>query len=158
MKVAYFSDHFVKVVSPQAMGKLIAKIDRDGAWSRSAVTMQREQDGPLITVRWVTGNPQWVVYSQTFKRVTPEEERFIKFGRRSGRMVAQILGLHKSDYPVSALLVREPGDTQWTWDDTMGDGATFRQIARYTRDVLGQQSMIVKGSTLFKLWKQGRIV
>lgn len=157
MKIAYMSHGYIKVVSPQQMGKLIAKIDRTEVWCRTKVVMKYEQEGPLTTVKWVTGNPEWMVFSQTYRRITDEEQRFIEFGRRSGRMVGEILGLYAGAYSLSALLVREPDATQWTWDDTMGDGPTFRQIAKHARQ-RGLQAKIVKPSTLFQMWKKGLIV
>lgn len=154
--LAYMSHNYIKVVSPQQMGKLIAKISREGAWIKAIKKV--EIDGPLTTVKWVAGSPEWTMYSITYISVDEDMEKFIEWGRRSSRLVAELIGLEvREGYSVSALLIREEGEQKWTWDDTMGDGPTLRGIANMAK-ASKYETKIVKPSTLFQMWKKGRVL
>lgn len=155
MKIAYMSHGYIKVVSPQQMGKLIAKISREGAWIKAIKKV--EIDGPLTTVKWVAGSPEWTMYSITSISVDEDMEKFIQFGRRSSRLVAELIGLEDREYSMSALLIREEGENTWRWDDTMHDGPTLRGIANMAK-ASGCETRIVKPSTLFQMWKKGRVL
>lgn len=155
MKIAYMSHGFIKVVSPQIMGKLVAKISREGAWIKA--TKRVELNGPLTTVKWVAGSPEWIMYAVTYISIDEDMEKFIQFGRRSSRLVAELIGLEDREYSMSALLIREEGEKTWRWDDTMHDGPTLRGIAGMAK-ASGCETRIVKPSTLFQMWKKGLIV
>jgi hypothetical protein len=155
MKVAYMSHGSIEVASPQQMGKLIARITREGAWVKA--TKRVELNGPLTTVKWVAGSPEWTMYAVTYILIDEDMEKFIEFGRRSSRLVAELIGLEDREYSMSALLIREEGEQKWTWDDTMHDGPTLRGIANMAK-ANGHQTRIVKPSTLFRMWKKGLIV
>jgi hypothetical protein len=156
MKIAYMSNGWIKVVTPQQMGKLIAKISREGAWTKAEKKV--EVSGPLTTVKWVTGNPEWLMYSITYMSISEDMEKFIEFGRRSNRLVAEVLGLQvDEEYPMSALLIQEKGEKTWSWDDSMNDGPTLRSITNMAK-MDGYRTKIIKPTTLFKMWKKGLIV
>lgn len=154
MRVAYYVNREIKMTSPQQLGKIIKTITKDAAWRKDKVRQQSSTNNGVTTIQWIVkDSPEWAVYSLRWCLITPEQEKFIAWAKRSSWVAPCVLGLEQLD--IRCLLI-DHGQS-WLWDDTMQYGATLRQHAQWAQQQ-GHTTRIVKPSTLFRMWKKGLIV
>jgi hypothetical protein len=157
MKIAYYTTtRELNITTPQQLGKVIKAIAENNSWRKDRVRQDVVTDDQKVTrVRWVVkDNPEWPVYHLSWCYLTPRQEAFVQWSRRSRLMAASVLKLETLD--IRALLLQE-GDGSWSWDDTMEYGLSLRQI-RDINKKRGEITRIVKSDTLYEMWKKGRIV
>jgi hypothetical protein len=155
MKVAYYTTRReLTVTSPQQLGKVIKEIAESRSWRKDKVRQDVVTGDDLVTrIQWVVkDSPEWPVYNLAWCYLTPRQEQFITWSRRSRLMAAAVLKLETLD--IRAVLLQEEGG--WSWDDTMEWSLSLRQI----RDInkrQGHTTKIVKPDTLYKLWNSNKL-
>jgi hypothetical protein len=155
MKIACYVNRELKVTSPQQLGKIIKTITKSSAWRKDKVRQEVLTDEHKVTrIHWVVkDNPEWEIYRLSWCVLTPEQERFTAWAKRSSWIAPCVLGLETLD--IRCLLI-DHGQS-WLWDDTMQYGPTLREIANMAK-ADGHTTRIVKPSTLFRMWRKGLIV
>jgi hypothetical protein len=157
MKVAYYTVRKELIVTtPQQLGKVIKEIAESRSWRKDRVRQDVVTGDDLVTrIQWVVkDSPEWPVYNLAWCYLTPRQEQFIEWSRRSRLMASAVLKLEALD--IRALLLQE-ADGSWTWDDTMEYGLSLRQI-RDINKKRGEITRIVKSDTLYEMWKKGRVL
>ena len=156
MKVAYYTtNRRLQITTPQQLGKVIKAIAENNSWRKDKVRQEAVLDEHKVTrIRWIVkDNPEWEIYRLSWCYLTPRQEQFVEWSRRSQLMAASVLKLETLD--IRALLLQE-GDSSWSWDDTMEYGLSLRQI----RDMYkkrGKITRIVQPATLYKWWQERKI-
>lgn len=157
MKIAYYTQHQkLETTTPQQLGKVIKAIAENNSWRKDKVRQDAiTGDDKVTRIRWIVkDNPEWEIYRLSWCPITPRQEQFIEWSRRSRLMAAAVLKLEELD--IRALLLQE-GDGSWTWDDTMEYGLSLRQI-RNTSKKRGEITRIVRPATLYKWWRERKIL
>lgn len=155
MRVAYYVGRQLKMTSPQQLGKIIKTITKDASWRKDKVRQEvLTSENKVTHIRWVVkDNSEWEIYRLSWCVLTPEQEQFTQWAKRSSWIAPCVLGLETLD--IRCLLI-DHGQS-WLWDDTMQYGATLRQHAQWAQHQ-GHRTRIVKPSTLFRMWKKGRVL
>lgn len=157
MKIAYYTTRReLTVTTPQQLGKVIKEIAESRSWRKDRVRQEVVTGDDKVTrIRWIVkDNPEWEIYRLSWCYLTPRQEEFVQWSRRSQLMSAAVLKLEELD--IRALLLQHE-DGSWWWDDTMEYCLSLRQI----RDInkrRGEITRIVKPATLYEWWKKGRIL
>lgn len=157
MKIAYYTvTRDLGVTTPQQFGKVVKAITENGSWRRDRIRHEATTGDDQVTrMKWVVkDNPEWPVYQLAWCYLTPRQEEFIEWSRRSRLMAAAVLKLEELD--IRALLLQE-GDGSWTWDDTMEYSLSLRQI-RDMNKKRGEITRIVRPATLYKWWRERKIL
>jgi hypothetical protein len=155
MRVAYYTtNRRLEVTTPQQLGKVIKEITNSRSWRKDRIRQDVVTDDNKVTrIQWVVkDNPEWPIYHLSWCYLTPRQEAFVQWSRRSRLMAASVLKLETLD--IRALLLQEEGG--WIWDDTMEWSLSLRQI----RDINkrnGHTTKIVKPDTLYKLWNSNKL-
>jgi hypothetical protein len=155
MKIAYYTQfRKLETTTPQQLGKVIKAIAENNSWRKDKVRQEAVLDEHRVTrVRWIVkDNPEWPVYNLSWCFITPRQEQFIEWSRRSRLMSAAVLKLETLD--IRALLLQEEGG--WSWDDTMEWSLSLRQI-RDINKKQGHTTKIVRPDTLYKLWNSNKL-
>jgi hypothetical protein len=157
MKIAYYTTRReLTVTTPQQLGKVIKEIAESRSWRKDRVRQEVVTGDDLVTrIQWVVkDSPEWPVYNLAWCYLTPRQEQFIEWSRRSRLMASAVLKLETLD--IRALLLQE-GDGSWSWDDTMEWSLSLRQIRNINKR-MGHVTRIVRPATLYEMWKKGRIL
>lgn len=157
MTIAYYTPtRELYVTTPQQLGKVIKKITENGTWRKDRVRQEFVTGDDKVTrIRWVVkDNPEWPVYNLSWCYITPKQAQFIEWSRRSRLMSAAVLKLETLD--IRALLLQEK-DGHWSWDDTMEYCLSLRQIRNMSKK-RGETTRIVQPATLYKWWREGKIL
>lgn len=155
MRVAYYTQsRKLETTTPQQLGKVIKAIAENNSWRKDKVRQESSTNNGVTTIQWIVkDSPEWAVYSLRWCVLTPEQEKFIAWAKRSSWVAPCVLGLEQLD--IRCLLI-DRGQS-WLWDDTMQYGSTLRGIANMAK-ASGYKTKIVKPSTLFRMWRKGLIV
>jgi hypothetical protein len=156
MKIAYYTtSRELTITTPQQLGKVIKQITENGSWRKDKVRQEVVTDDNKVTrIQWVVkDSPEWEIYRLSWCYLTPRQEQFITWSRRSRLMSAAVLKLEELD--IRALLLQEK-DGSWTWDDTMEWSLSLRQI-RDINKKRGEITRIVQPATLYKWWQERKI-
>jgi hypothetical protein len=157
VKIAYYTTtRELVTTTPQQLGKVIKAIAENNSWRKDRVRQEViTGDDKVTRICWVVkDNPEWPIYHLSWCYLTPRQEQFVAWSRRSRLMAASVLKLEPLD--IRALLLQE-GDGSWTWDDTMEWSLSLRQIRNINKK-RGEITRIVKSDTLYEMWKKGRIL
>ena len=157
VKIAYYPvTRELCVTTPQQFGKVVKSITENGSWRRDRVRHEANTDENGVTrMKWVVKDePEWPVYHLSWCYITPRQEEFIAWSRRSRLMAGAVLKLETLD--IRALLLQE-GDGSWSWDDTMEWSLSLRQIRNINKK-RGEITRIVRPATLYKWWRERKIL
>jgi len=156
MKIAYYTTRReLTVTTPQQLGKVIKEIAESRSWRKDKVRQDVVTTEDKVTrIQWVVKDtPEWPVYSLAWCYLTPRQEEFVQWSRRSRLMSAAVLKLETLD--IRALLLQHE-DGSWWWDDTMEYSLSLRQIRDLSKK-RGEITRIVRPATLYKWWQERKI-
>jgi hypothetical protein len=153
--IAYYTTtRELVTTTPQQLGKVIKAIAENNSWRKDRVRQEVVTGDDKVTrIRWIVlDSPEWEIYRLSWCFLTPRQEQFVAWSRRSRLMAASVLKLETLD--IRALLLQEEGG--WSWDDTMEWSLSLRQI-RDINKKQGHTTKIVRPDTLYKLWNSNKL-